>query len=561
MRCYGLTGILLLAALGARAENPVKKAEPRGSGALPVVDWLKAPTTPLSAKEIDALIAAEHKQAGVQPSPRTTDEQFLRRVTLDVTGRLPQPDEIAKFVNDPDPGKRAKIIDKLLESDEYASYWTSYWRDVVSIRLTDFNGRRLVRHFEQWMRVQLKENKKWDEIAREMLTATGQLRYDDTTKNGAGYFLAAHMGADATAEQTAETARVFLGIQINCAQCHDHPFDVWKREQFHELAAFFARSRPRLVREEERFVGVQIGGAGGFGGGRGFGGGEYRMPAKDNPRGGTVMHPKYLDGKAPGRGLSDEDRRKNLADSITSKNNPWFSASFVNRIWSELLGQGFYATPDDLGPQKEAYLGSVLARLAGGFRGSDYNVKELFRVILNTETYQRQSRTAAAPGDHLLFGASHPKRLRGEALIASLQHTLGRMSGGFGGGRPGGPGGRPGGFGGPEAQIRAEFAFDPSMKAEDIEGSIPQALILMNSSAVQARIPARGDNLLAKVLADHKTDAAALEAVYLRALARKPTEREQAKCLDLVKKVGSRDAAFEDILWALINSTEFQTRR
>jgi hypothetical protein len=368
-------------------------------------------------------------------------------------------------------------------------------------------------------------------------------------------------------EQAAETSRVLLGIQINCAQCHDHPFDVWKREQFHELAAYFARVRPRPLREEMRIVGIDLTpGSGGPGGGRFGGGGEYRMPDKNSTaRGtGTVVHPKFLDGKSAGRGLEDKARRGSLVDSMISKQNPWFAAAFVNRIWGELLGQSFYMPIDDLGPQKEAVLGSVLVRLAGAFRGSDYNIKDLYRVILNSEAYQRQSKTVN-PGDHLQFTAVYPTRLRPDALWNSMQHVLGPMAGfggGFGG-RPGmgGMGARFGLAGGFEGLFKNEFNFDPSLKSDDIEGSIPQALILMNNPIVQQRIRAGGDTFLGRLLNANTTDVEALEKVYLQVLARKPVERETTRCLNYVKEARSRNEGFEDILWALLNSTEYQTRR
>jgi hypothetical protein len=517
-------------------------------------EWKNASSVPLAPGEIDRLIDAELKAAGVKPAPRTTDEQFIRRVYLDVTGKLPSPPDIAEFVKDTDSKKRSKLIDRLLDSGDYASHWAAYWREVMSARQTDFRGRLLARPFETWMTEQIKKNRHWDEIARELLTFQGEARYADVSKAGPAFFLGSHFGADAVAEQTAETSRIFLGVQINCAQCHDHPFDAWKREQFHELAAYFARVRPRPLREEQRQVGITMTAFGRFG--------EYRMPDKSNPRprSGKVMNPRFLDGTSPGRGLSDEARRKSLADSVTSKNTPWFSAAFVNRIWGELMGQSFCMPVDDLGPQKEAVQGAVLARLAGGFRGTDHDIKALFRVILNSETYQRQSRQGEV-GEHLQFAAVSPTRLRASALWESVQHALGPMTArGFGGG--GAATGRRGfGRGGVEGIFKQEFSFDPSLKPEDVEGSIPQSLLLMNNPQVQQRISARGNTTLSRILDRYPRDEEAVMVVYLQTLARKPTEREKSKCLALVRKASSRGDAYEDILWALLNSTEFQTKR
>jgi Protein of unknown function (DUF1549)/Protein of unknown function (DUF1553) len=547
----GWLAALLAAALGATAfaDNPNDKPILR-AGPIPVEQWLKASTNALTAGELDQLISREQQAARVKPAPLTTDEQFIRRVYLDVTGRLPMPADVTEFVANPDSKKRAKLIDKLLDSDEYAQQWAAYWRQVIGIRLTSAQGRGLQRNFERWLTKQFKENTGWHVIAREMLTFQGPAKFDDE-KAGPAFFLGSHLGADSVVEQAAETSRVLMGVQINCAQCHDHPFDAWKREQFHQLAAYFARIRPRPLREEMRLVGIDMSAAGRQA--------EHRIPDKNNPRTGTPVNPRFLDGTAPGRGLSDKERRNSLAASITSKNNPWFAAAFVNRIWGELLGQSFYTPIDDLGPQKEAVFSAVLTRLAGAFRGSDYNVKDLYRVILNSETYQRQSRGSDNSGDHMQFAASYPTRLKADALWESLQHVLGKMS------TPGGGGGRRGplgfGGGGIEGLVKVEFGFDPSLKPDDVEGSIPQALILMNSPPVQQRIKATGTNLLGRILSSHSEDGPALDMVYLRTLARKPTDREKTKCLDHIKKASSRGDAFEDVLWALLNSTEFQTRR
>lgn len=556
----GLALVLVLTS-HVRADKPDSSAH---RAAVSADDWKKAVTTPLERGEIDRLLAAQHQRAGVKPLPRTTDEQFIRRVHLDVTGKLPSPSAISDFVADSAADKRAKLIDKLLESDDFGTHWAAYWREVVTVRLTDVFGRGLARPFERWMAKSLQENKRWSAIVREMLTYTGEARYTDE-KSGPAYFLGGHSGTDAVVEQAAETARILLGIQMNCAQCHDHPFDVWKREQFHELAAYFARNRPRPIREEERFVGIALGGSRGFGPPGRFGGGEHRMPDKNNTNsrfGGTTVHPKFIDGKAPARGLSDTERRESLVKAITAQDNPWFAAAFVNRVWGELLGQSFYTPVDDLGPQKEAVFGTVLARVAGAFRGSDYDIKGLYRVILNSDAFQRQSKSAN-PGDHLLFTAVYPTRLRPNALWDSLQHAVGRI-GERGFGRPGGFGGFASGrFGGTgvEAQLKTEFNFDPSLKADDVEGSIPQALILMNNPSLQERVRVGRDTFLGRLLNANESDATVLDKVYLQALARRPTEREKVRCLDHVKKAGSRAEAFEDVLWALLNSTEFQTRR
>ncbi len=548
----------LTLALPIRADESKTKSKSTSSGRTTIAleEWRKGATTPLTPREIDDLIARE-LGASVKKAARTTDEQFIRRVTLDLTGRLPTVRQTQDFVASKESDKRARLIDQLLDSPEYARHWARYWRAVIAAKLADQRGQILARSFEVWMTEQLKENKSWDEIVKAMLTVEGEIRYDDTGAKGMAFFLGSHMGADSAVEQAAEASRVFMGIQIQCAQCHDHPSDVWKRQQFHEFASYFARVRQRLVRDKEsnRFVGIEL---------VSLRFGEHRMPDKDNPRAGTMVSPRFLDGTSTRRGLSDSERRKELATRLTDKSNPWFSAAFVNRIWHELLGQGFYQPVDDLGPLKEAVMAPVIIRLAGSFRGTNHDIKALYRVILNTEAYQRQIRLGDSPSEHLQFAASYPTRLRADALWESLVGVLGPLGGrpGFGGGRPGGFGGGRFGFGGGLEQLfKQAFAYDPSSRPEDIEGSVPQALMLMNNPLIQQRIEARGDTTLARLLRDTPKDAEALEILYLRTLARKPTERERQKCLTYIQKASSRSEAFEDILWALLNSTEFQTRR
>lgn len=372
----------------------------------------------------------------------------------------------------------------------------------------------------------------------------------DSASTGASFFLVSYRGAEAANERAAETSRVFMGIQIQCAQCHDHPFDKWKQEQFHQLASYFARVRERPVRDGQRVVGFEL---------VSLPGGEHQMPDKNDPRRGKVTHPRFLDGRTPGQGLPDQQRRDSLAASIISRDNPWFAAAYVNRMWGELMGQAFYQPVDDMGPEKEAVFPSVLTRLTAAFQTTNYDMKLLFREILNSEAYQRQIRPGESADSHLLFAAVYPSRLRADALYQSLVEVLGSLSGPPRGPRGnGGPFARLAGF---EGQFKEEFRFDPSTKPDEVEGTIPQALLLMNNPVLNQRIQARGSNVLSRILSSYPGNDEALRMVYLKVLARKPTDREKQRCLDFIRDTGSRAEAFEDILWALLNSTEFQTRR
>ncbi|MCI0681523.1 MAG: DUF1549 and DUF1553 domain-containing protein [Gemmataceae bacterium] len=540
--------------------DPPKKGQPAEktviypTGYLRSEDWLKVSTAPLARGELDRLVNGQLKKANVEPAPRTTDEQFVRRVWLDLTGRLPMPADVTEFLADKSPNKRARLIDTLLATEDFAKHWSLYWRDVITSKVADQRLNLLTRHFEKWLFEQINANRKWSAITRDLLTATGDVRYADADENGQAFFMVSRRGADAVTELAAETSRIFLGIQIQCAQCHDHPSDVWKRQQFHEFAAYFARSRERPIFEEKKLKGSRV---------VSLPFGEHAMPDKDNPgKKGRALQPKFIDGKGPRskgfKGLTDLERRTALADAIVSKQNPWFAGAFVNRMWGELMGQAFYQPIDDLGPEKEAMMPEVLARVAGSFRGSDYDVKGLFRDLMTSETYQRQIRPGESPDEHLLFASRNLARLSANALWMSLVDVLGQLGQPPRGMGALGPFAR---FAGLEPLFKQEFGFDPSSKAEEVEGSVSQALLLMNNPTINQKIQARGSNLLARILSSYSQDDEAVRMVYLRALARRPTDRELARCREHIRTAGSRAEAFEDILWALINSTEFQTKR
>jgi hypothetical protein len=533
-----------------QAKKPMAPMAPR-SALLTTEEWQKAPLAPVLPAEIDQLVLKELQATQVEPARRTTDEQFVRRVFLDLTGRLPEPADVREFSASTDPSKRAQLIDRLLASDEYAQHWGRYWRDVVSAKIADRRGLLLARGFELWMTDQLKRNVAWDAMARAILTAEGEFHFNEPEKNGAIFFIAAHRGESADAERAAETARVFLGIQLQCAECHDHPSDQWKRVQFHELAAYFARVAERPIRDGMMLGGVQL---------VTLPAREHEMVSKEDPKKSFLTQPRFLDGGTPGPNLSDKERRRSLAFAITDKNNYWFPAAFVNRMWGELMGQSFYAPIDDMGPQKEAVFPHVLTRLTSSFRATKYDVKGLLRTIMNTDTYQRQIRLGESADHHLHFAAAYPTRLRADALWDSLINVLGRFGGG--GNEPFRPFqalmGRGGGF---EGLFKSEFDFDPSLKADEVEGTIPQALMLMNNPLIHGKIEAKGSNVLARLLQAYPKDDDLLRSLYLKTLARKPTDREVERCREYVAKAGKRAEAFEDILWALINSTEFQTKR
>jgi len=513
-------------------------------------DWRQAPLKPVTPSAIDALVARELQRSGIEPPGLTTDEEFIRRASLDLTGQLPRPVDIAAFVRDVDPEKRAQLIDRLLESDAYARHWARYWRDVVSARITNRRSMGLTRSFEEWLYGQFRENKSWKEITVAILTAEGKLKFSLNTpsaENGALFFLVAHDNDEAE-ERAAETSRVFLGIQIQCAQCHDHPSEAWTRQEFHQLAAYFSRIKYEQLFENKKLVGVQL---------VTLPDREHRMKSLEDPDKSSLTHPRFLDGQTPDQNLSDRDRRRALADVLVDEKNHWFAAAHVNRVWSELMGQSFYEHVDDLGPNKPVIFPEVLTTLTGTFRGTNYDPKELIRTIMNSKTYQRQIRLDKS-SDEAPFAAASLTQLRADALWDALVATLGAIEVGArfhtGGGVR---------FNSSflEGRFKATFDFDPSLDAREVKGTMQQALLLMNNPRVNERIRATKTNLLGRILKDHADDTEAISQVFLHAVARRPTDSELSRCRAYVERIQDRAEAYEDILWALINSTEFQTKR
>ena len=578
-----------------------------------------------AAARIDRLIL-EEIGGTAEVAPPAGDEDFLRRVTFDLAGTAPSPRDVTLFGLDPDSRKREKLIDRLLASDDFAANWARYWRDVIFTRATDMRARLMEPTFEQWMTEQLKAGRRWNEIATDLLTATG-----DVGENGATALMFAH-GADAS-EIAAEVSRIFLGIQLQCANCHDHPTDPWKREQFHELAAFFPRMRVqiRMDQQPRTFEIVSAdGGRGGPGGGgfnplanldtifrnldrnrddklskaevqdsplpglfdrlgeradankdgmfsraelkevaerfrqfgTGRGRGEHFMPDLDNPASpGVRMDPVFfVSEERIAEGLRDVERRVALAKLITSPDNPWFARSIVNRVWSEMLGEGFVMPIDDMGPERPVQFPKVLDLLSEGFVASGYDLRWLMRTIAGTAAYQRQIRAQDITGTTPPFAAAMPTRLRADQLYDAITNVLGTGDTGAApqGRRFGGPYGR---GRSPRQQFATLFAFDPSTPQEDITGTVPQALFLMNSPLLNSQIRGDGNTRLATILRECPDNEDALSELYLLVLSREPSEKELRICREYLKETPNRREAFEDLMWSLLNSSEFVSKR
>lgn len=495
---------------------------------------------------LDAALATEERAAAAP----LTDDQFLRRLTLDLTGKPPMAADVEAFLADTASDKSAAAIQRLLATDDFARHTAHFWRDVMQSKASTtqvvyelHRGAAL----EDWLCAQLQVNRSWAKITHDLLTASGGIAMPTEAKDGAVGFLLCHSGDDAAVGRAVDTTRVFLGIQLECAQCHNHPTDVWKREQFHKFAAYFGRIKD-----------------GKAGAGRGIVltsavRGEYEMPDKYDASKTSVVHPKFfLNGEALGVGRDDQTRRQALADEVTA--SPWFAKAFVNRMWAQLMGRGFVEPVDNLGPSQKAVYPELLDALAESFVASGYNVKELVATIVGSRAYRRELRLGESRQEHLHFVGSSPLRLRGEelwdaltvavgpfaektALPVGLREVLGRVR-------------NPDFF----TVFKRLFDYDPSATPGEAEPSVAQTLMLLNNPAINAQIRAVGDTPLARIAAEHPQNDDAIRQVYLQVLSRRPSDDELRTCREYLGEIGDRAEGLEDLMWALVNSAEFRIK-
>ncbi len=580
----------------------------------------KAETIPVSIKrpartvtpptmtpaELDRLVAQflTKNDPKVEPAPMTTDIEFVRRVYFDLIGKPPTPEQVAAFVRDRSRDKRTRLIDQLLKSPGWARTWARYWRDVVKFRATNENLRRVrFDELEDWLAAEVQANRPWDQIVTRMISATGR-----NDENGAVAFPLAYDAQPV--EMAGEVSRIFLGVQIQCAQCHDHKTDSWKRQQFHEFAAFFAGAKQNQVVKpmpgQLPVIAVEF-----------LPRARYAMPDKANPTRQIPVAPRFFltsagssqaDPALP-MNLGPQQRRELVASYITGQDNPWFARAFVNRTWYVLMGEAFYEPIDDIGPERTARAPEVLEPLADQFQRGGYDVRWLYRTIMNTQAYQRRVRSTASAAGKTQFASGCPSRLRGDQVFEALAEALGlpldadgnlaqpvRKNGNI---RPAaaakasaaGPAdpkkfvslgqkttaaaavGKPAKAGAGKKVIPALrrngyrevferlFGVDPSVPIDEVLGTIPQALFMMNNPLINDRVAARPGTVLGQILASSPDERTALNAIYMRVLSRPPTAKEVEICGRYLAMVHNPREAFEDIYWSLINSTEFLTRR
>ncbi len=518
---------------------------------------------------INDQVVAGWNDAGVKPSPEATDGEWCRRVCLDLIGRIPSLEELESFVGDKSSTKRADLVARLLGDDyvdEYARHWTDVWAAVLIGRnvdndLVDRPGMR------QYLRRAFSKNIPYDRFMEELVTATGVNRNTRGLENfnGATNFLSGKM-QEGGVQAAAKTAQIFLGLQVQCTQCHDHPFNNHKQNQFWEFNAFF-----RQVRGLRRFGGSQDVQAvelvdEDFAGERGSNAEEAELFYERRNGLMKVAYPVFVDGTAISRsgylpGKLDDgteygvNRRVELARLM--KASPLLPLAIVNRMWGQFLGYGFTKPVDDLGDHNPPSHPALLEGLAERFREQSFDLKELVRWIVLSRPYALSSRGSAANksddpslGQPPLFSRFYLRQMQAEQLYESLLTAT-----------------RADRVGGEEAakkkdrwlsQFVIAFGTDEGDDATTFNGSIPQVLMMFNGDLVKNATSVNKGGFLDEVAKDGSNNSAKINALYMAALARKPLapEIKTANAIMLARK-GDATGALQDIWWAVLNSNEF----
>jgi Protein of unknown function (DUF1553)/Protein of unknown function (DUF1549) len=536
------------AAITAWYSNQV--AYTRITSPLPNVVRAQAYSNAIRHNYIDELVLKKLAKLHIPPSPACTDNEFIRRAYLDGAGILPTSEEVERFVADRAPGKRARLIDELLERPEFVDYWTYKWSDMLLV-----STRKLpepaVRAFHQFIRESVADNKPWDEFARDILTASGS-----NLENGAANYFVLHQDVSDLSEATAVT---FLGMSIACCRCHNHPLEKWTQDQYWSMANLF--SRVALKKGDHR--GAVI---------------VQPLLSGDvlHPRRGVAMPPAPLDA-APLPPESVLDRRKYFVDWLTARDNPYFAPAIVNRVWRNFMGRGIVEAEDDFRQTNPPTNEELLSALGRDFVQGKYDLKTLIRTIMNSATYQRSSQPL--PGnqaDDRFYSHYLVRRLSAEVILDAYSGVTGVPTP-FTQIHVGSTGGVSD-YGGAPPGTRALQLADSLVVSQFLEGfgrpertqtcscerqqdsSVGQALHLNNGRTLNDKLRAKDSRV--DVWAREKIgDDEAIRRLFRRALCRAPTPNEMVKfrqlLIDSASAGAPRREILEDLFWAVLSAKEF----
>ena len=530
--------------LAARKAAEAVKAPVSPPDAKPAPADIKPPATPGRpmatadlAQLIDSQINQRLRAANVRTSPQADDAEFLRRAYLDITGVIPTAEQAAAFLDDRSSDKRTRLIDQLLTKPAYGRRMADTWATLMYP--IDSDNRFVSKApLHAWLEEKFNANMHWDAMAFELITATG-----DPEKNGATVYTMSNRGVD---KLTDSVGKLFLGVQIQCAQCHNHPFTHWKQAEYWGLAQFFYKvnvSNPRAAKDGGTITVSE----------------EGRPNRKINavPESAKDVAAKLLGGDVLKLDPT-KPYRPVLANWVCSPTNPFFAKAFVNRLWAQYMGRGIVNPVDDLSVENEPTHPELLNLLAREFAASGFDVKHLVRGICNSQAYQRTSKPDGDNrDDKTLYSHQAVKVLSGEQLYDSLTSLLGPI-GGKDGPRPKNAG--KGGPTGPRDQFGLFFQGTENAPPTAYEAGIPQALRLMNSPLMaQARLTTVA--VKAGEVTKGTSPEKAIEKLYLTTLSRRPTADETKKMTEFVSKHQDPRTAYGDVLWVLLQTSEFALNR
>jgi len=504
---------------------------------------------------VNAEIARGWSEAGVKPAPAATDSEWCRRLFVRVLGRIPTIPELEKFTADKSKDRRAKLVERLLTDDsyvaEYADHWSVVWTNIL-IGRTGGQGNSLASRegLQQYLRNALARNRPYNAMVQELLTASGSSQPGASDYNPAVNFLLDGLDKDATLA-TSRVSRIFLGHQLQCAQCHQHPSQDWSQEQFWAFNSFFRQMQGQKADSANKLVNVNFAGQG-----RDSTGGEvfYETPAGLL----KTAYPKFVDGTAiPTSGdLAEVDRRGELARFVV--NSDQLQRALISRVWSHFFGYGFTRPIDDLGPQTTPSHPQLLDRLATEFAAHDYDLRSVIRWIALSDPFARSSKLTdiaskdmPEAGEVALFSRYYSRQMQAEEVYNSLvqaaqiRKTAANESA--------------------LAKARADWLaqFSRNMATDDAEeelhtGGVRQSLIMMNGDLMKQAVSSQQAGVLKTVAASNMKFDKKVEHLFLTALSREPTRREQDAALVILRNSkGVEQTALEDIWWAILNSNEF----
>jgi hypothetical protein len=535
-RWWIISGLVLLAGIGPalRAASPAEDAR-------------------ALAARIDQYVEAGWAKAKAQPAPRADDAEFLRRVYLDLAGRIPTVREARDFLADKGPDKRARLVDRLLDSHAYVNHFMSVWRDLLVPEIgSSLQVRIQATGFNAWLRKQLTDNVPYDAMVRELLTTPLQAQPGRPAQalaaSGEPSPIAFYSAKEIKPENlAAATSRLFLGVKLECAQCHNHPFASWKRDQFWGFAAFFAgiqrQGPPNFPVANRERVDVR----------------ELTIPGTEK-----IVKASFLDGATP-QWKDKVGARVTLAEWMTSADNPYFARAAANRTWGYFFGTGLIDPVDDMaGGETTCSHPELLDDLAREFAAHQFDVKFLLRAITASKAYQLTSAAShKSQDDPRLFARMAVKGLTGEQLYDSLATATGFEAAG-----PVNPRANILGVNGPRDQFVSRFN-NASDKVTEAQTSILHALTLMNGRLTgEATNLERSVTLTAVLDAPFMDTAGRVETLYLAALSRKPTAKESERVAKFIEEAGAASEdkadkdrkykqALADVFWVLLNSGEF----